>query len=234
MPAAASLLLLVGCGNAGGYDAHLNDLPRTGAATCLTRDEIGAAPTLVVADVDGDGAPDNVQYLAGSGDCARVLFARADAKRRGVKVTGDAPVESRDADAVAIPGRKGALVLLVQLHPRGGFQARLFGYAHGSLEELTVHGEPVFPFVATDVLSHPIAARCVEGGFEVTEGRAHEPIGVVPAWDVFRTTYRVDGNTVTKGATTEVADNVLEKDFRATYAELVRGALFENCRVGQH
>src|SRR4051812_7069451 len=118
-----SVVLLGACGNVGPGDEGLNDLPKTGAATCLTDDQVGAAPTLVVADLDGDGAGDNVQYLTGSGNCSRILFGRADGKRRGVEATGDRAEQPR-ARAVAVPGRDGDLVLLVQEHPRGRFHAR--------------------------------------------------------------------------------------------------------------
>jgi hypothetical protein len=224
-------LVVCSCGNTPG-DEGLNDLPKTGAAACLSDDQVGSAPVLLNADIDGRGEPDLVQLASGSGECRNVLFTRADGKRPGVEVTGDLPVDPHVAAAIQIPGRQGVLVMLTLRHPRGGFQARLFGYADSRLEELTVGGDPVFPFVATDVLTDPLSARCVAGGFEVLQGRRHEPIGVVPAWDVFRTTYSVDGNTVTEGPTTEVADNVLDKEFATKYADLVHYRLFTNCRVG--
>lgn len=224
-------LLATACGNDAG-DAHLNDLPKSGAATCLGDDQVASSPMVLGADLDGNGEPERVQYSGDSGGCAHVLFAVSGGKRRGVEVTGDLPVDTRGSAAIRIPGRQGVVVMLTQQHPRGGFQARLYGYADGKLAELTVGDNPVFPFVATDAPSDPLAATCVDGGFAVTQARAHTPIGVVPAWDVYRTTYKVAGNAVTKGATTEIADNVLEKDFQATYADLVDHALFESCRVG--
>jgi hypothetical protein len=226
---AMTAVLLGGCGDVPG-DRGLNDLPKTDAASCLSDDQVGSSPILTSADLDGTGEPDAVQFAEGSGTCHDVLFARADAKRRGVVVTGDLPMTAAKASPVTVPGRKGQLVLVVQSHPRGGFQARLFGYADGRLEELTADGAPVFPFVATDVLTDPMSASCTEGGFEVVEAKAHAPIGVVPAWDVYRTTYAVDGNTVTKGATAEVADNVLDKQLHREYRALVQHSLFANCR----
>ena len=128
-------------------------------------------------------------------------------------------------------GRTGDLVLLREEHPRGGFQAHLYGYAGGHLEELTVQGRPVLPFVATDVLTDPLSARCTDGGFEVLRARRHEPVGIVAAWDVFRTTYTVDGNRVHVGPTPKVADNVLDQDLPTRFPDLVGHALFEDCRV---
>lgn len=159
------------------------------------------------------------------------LSADVDGRAITAHVDGDLPVRDGDLQAVQIPGRTGEVLLVEQQHPRGGFQARLYGYADGNLAELTVDGEPIFPFVATDVLESPLSARCAPGGFEVTEARAHEPVGVVHAWDIDRTSYSVDGNTVTKGATTEIADNVLDEDLSKKYSDLVHYRLFENCRV---
>ena len=64
-----------------------------------------------------------------------------------------------------------------------------------------------------------------------TEAVAHEPVGIAPAWDIKQTTYAVDGTTVTKGATKEIADNVLPKDLEAKYPDLVKHSAFESCRA---
>lgn len=230
-PLVALALLVSACGDDPG-DTRLNDLPRTGAATCLADEQVGSSPVLLDADLDGDGQPEAVQLAAGSGDCRAILFARAGGKRPGVEVPGDLPVAPDRATGVQVPGRRGVLVLLRQTHPRGGFQARLFGYADGRLEELTVGDRPVLPFVATDVPSTPVSADCTTNGFEVTEARAHTPIGIVPAWDVYRTAYTIDGNTLTKEGTEEVADNVLDGELAKRYAALVHHRLFAGCRTG--
>jgi hypothetical protein len=223
---AVLLLALSGCGDGGGTGP--GSTPTRSTSVCRG-DKV---PILVTrADLDGDGTLDEVSFRPASGSCPADLWSSVRGLRAAPTLDWDASAAGSTAAAVRVPGRTGDLVLLLQQHPRGGFQAHLFGYADGRLAELTVDGRPVLPFVATDVPSDPISTRCVDGGFEATEGRAHEPIGVVPAWDVYRTTYTVDGNAVTEGATTEVADNVLEKDFRTQYADLVRHALFENCRV---
>ena len=216
--------LLAGCGDAGS--------PRSEASPSASACRGHATPVpLVKADLDGDGRPDELDFDPPSGSCTGGLSSSVAGLRAAPTVDWDASGAARDVAVVRVPGRAGDLVLLKEQHPRGGFQAHLYGYADGRLAELTVDGKPVFPFVATDVLTDPISARCTDGGFEVLHGRRHQPVGIVPAWDVFRTTYAVDGNTVRPGPTTKVADNVLEKDFATTYADLVRYALFENCRV---
>jgi hypothetical protein len=233
-PCSASAFVLVlglalsGCGN-GALDEHLNDLPKTGAAACLSDEQVGSSPILVTADLEGDGQAEPVQYASGSGGCSSVLFARVAGKRRGVHVDDALPVTAAATKVITVPGRKGQLLLLRQEHPRGGFQARLFGYADGKLEELTVDGQPIFPFVATDVTTTPLSATCIPSGFEVAEADAHKPIGVIPAWDVFRTTYTVEGNAVTMGDRNEEADNVLDEQLSKKYSALVKYQLFTNC-----
>jgi hypothetical protein len=99
------------------------------------------------------------------------------------------------------------------------------------LVELTSDGQPLLPFVATDVQEHPWSVDCSDGGLVFTEAVPHEPVGVVPAWDIRQTTYTVDGGTVTKGATKEVADNVLHQDLAKKYPELAKHSAFASCRV---
>jgi hypothetical protein len=224
-------LVLAGCGDAT-KDAtgHESGSPTSSTSACAS----GSAPAgrpVTELDLDGDGTSEPVTYLPAAGSCPASLAVTVGGHDLSATVDDELPVTSAGAAAVAIPGRTGAVLLVRPAHPRGGFQAHLFGYADGKLEELTVEGEPIFAFIATDVLTTPTAAHCVADGFEVVQARAHEPIGVVPAWDVFRTTYSVDGNAVTEGPTTEVADNVLDKALHEKYSELVDYSLFEDCRV---
>jgi hypothetical protein len=99
------------------------------------------------------------------------------------------------------------------------------------LAELQVDGNPLVPFVATDVQEHPFNIDCGDGGLVFTEAVAHEPPGVVAAWDIRETTYAVDGTTVTPGRTKEIADNVLPDQLRPKYPELVEHAAFPSCRA---
>ena len=233
---AVALVLPLAAGGCGdqrdvlGLRSAPSSSPSTRASSCWDRDDTGPA---VDADLDGDGRPESVTYTRRT-DCSGgpALVADVGGHPVSAPVAGELPVTRGNMRVISVPGRTGDVLVVEQHHPRGGFQARLYGYANGTLAELTVGGEPVFPFVATDTLTDPTSARCVDRGLEVTHARAHTPLGVVPAWDVFRTTYTLDGNTVSEGATQEIADNVLEKDFRATYRKLVDYSLFENCRAG--
>lgn len=220
-------VVLAGCGDVG--DKPSGE-PRAHESVVCTGHPSPAGTSL---DLDGDGTADDVRIDAApvDGQCRDAVIASVGGHETVAPLAGELPVSSKDLAAVRVPGRTGDLLLVTAQHPRGGFQATLYGYADGALVALTVDGQPIFPFVATDAPSTPMAATCTDGGFEVTVGRRHEPIGVAPAWDVDRTTYVVDGTTVTKGATTEVADNVLEKDFRTTYRALLSYSLFANCRV---
>lgn len=220
-------LLVAGCGDSGSSDT--DGTSDESSIVCTGSPD---APGVSL-DLDGDGAADTV-HVDGApvdGTCSDAVVADVHGKQVVARFEYGLPVEPDNLTGVQVPGRNGALLLITAQHPRGGFQAALYGFADGKLEELTVDGGGIFPFVATDAPSTPMAATCVDGGFEVTTARRHEPIGVVAAWDVDRTTYAVDGNTVTKGETTEVVDNVLEKDFRTKYRALTSYSLFANCRA---
>ena len=227
-------LLLTGCGDNrpvldGGHGQFAS--PSADRSACGAAD--ADAAEVARADLDGDGATDAVRYVGpgANQDCPAGLIATVGGRPLFAAVQADTVVTRADVSVVQLPGRSGQLLLIKQTHPRGGFQARLFGYAGAKLEELTVGSKPVLGFVATDVQSTAFSARCTDDGFEVLAARPHQPIGIVPAWDIDRTTYAVEGNTVAPGATTEIADNVLDKQLRAKYSELVNYSLFANCRV---
>jgi hypothetical protein len=225
------LLALAGCGDKRVDDGGRGTFQSPDADPCVGTEARGEAVVLVHADLDGDNAPEAVSSLPRTRKCGPLLIATVDGDDVVARIDDELPIAPGGSFAVAVPGRSGDLVLVRQEHPRGGFQVRLFGYADGRLGELYADGGPVFPFIATDVMSTPLAATCATGGFTVTEARAHQPIGVAPTWDVYRTTYTVDGNTVTERGSTEVADNVLPEQLEASYADLVDPSLFENCRA---
>ena len=225
----ALLLLAAGCGdrNPVADDGHGQFAsPSTCAST------VAGAAEVARVDLDGDGTADPIHAVPATGRCGPLLSAVVGGRQDTVALGEGLPVRAAGSFAISVPGRAGQVVMVLEQHPRGGFQAHLFGYAGGKLEELQVDGKPIFPFVATDTLSTPLAATCTEGGFEVTTAQAHQPIGVVPAWDIQRTTYELDGNAVTTNAITVVADNVLDGQLRRKYADLVHHRLFENCRAG--
>jgi hypothetical protein len=225
-------LVLAGCGDATkDSTGDASGSPTSTSSSCAS----GSAPAgqpVAELDLDGDGTSEPVSYVPAAGSCPASLAVTVGGHDLSARVDGELPVTSAGAAAVAFPGRTGAVLLVRPAHPRGGFQARLFGYADGRFEELRAEGEPIFGFIATDVLTTPTAAHCVADGFDVVQARAHEPIGVVPAWDVFRTTYTVDGNQVSEGPTTEVADNVLDRQLQRRYGDLVDYALFQDCLAG--
>lgn len=223
-------LLLGGCGDEPGGRAAGSPSASTSTSACPL--DQSAVRVAVSADLDGDGSAETVDY-ANTPTCpgGPTLRAEVAGKQVSAPIGDDTSLREGEIWAVQIPGRTGDLVLVKQQHPRGGFQARLFGYADGRFEQLTAEGKPVFGFIATDVMTNPTAVTCTDGGFTATQARAHEPIGVVPAWDIDRTTYTVDGNTVTKGATSEVADNVLDRQLQRDPSNLVNYPFFENCLV---
>jgi hypothetical protein len=218
-------LVLAGCGDQGDDSPRASSTPTS--SWCRSSD--GGEVRLASPDLDGDGTADPVVWTPASGSCPATLSSSVEGLESAPTLAWDPQPTARDASVVRLPGRTGDLLVLLQQHPRGGFQAHLYGYDHGDLEELAVDGKPILPFVATDALADPVSATCVEGGFEVLQARAHAPVGVVPAWDVHRTTYAVDGNAVTEGPTTEVADNVLDEDLHKSYRDLVDHSLFADC-----
>jgi hypothetical protein len=221
-------LLVAGCGN----DDADHEAAGTAPATACPSSR-GDAVVVAHADLDGDGAADEVSYLPATAHCGSLLSATAAGSQGSVTLDQDLPVRPGDSFAISVPGRTGEIGVLVQKHPRGGFQVVLLAWSAGAgVSTLNVDSHPLFPFVATDVEPAPITARCVPNGLEIDQGRRHEPIGVVPAWDIDRTRYTLNGTSVTAGPTEEIADNVLEKQLRTDHRDLVRQALFENCRAG--
>jgi hypothetical protein len=221
-------LALAGCGDRPVTNASAEGSSAVTPAACA-KEPVSTGARLGEVDLDGDRVPDPVSYASATAECPAHLVATIAGHALSAPVTGELAVSPTGAAAVAIPGRTGEALLVKAQHPRGGFQAHLFGYADGRFAELTAEGRPLFDFVATDAMSTPTAARCDDGGFAVLQARAHEPIGVAPAWDVFRTAYSVDGNSVTKGATTEIADNVLDHELHRQYADLVGYDFFSDC-----
>ena len=137
----------------------------------------------------------------------------------------------RSGYGVDVPGRQGSLVVTRQNHPRGGYQLRIFALDNNVLTELKHDGETLFPFVATDVEEQPASIDCADNALVVTKAVPHQPVGVVAAWDVQRTTYTLENGTVTAGPTEEVADNVLPKQLGTKYPGLVEHAAFASCRA---
>jgi len=220
-------LLVAGCGQ----DDSAPDMVGTAPpeACPSTRDD---GVVVARADLDGDGTADPITYLPATAHCGALVSSTVHGTSASTMLDDDLPVRPADSFAISVPGRAGDVAVIVQQHPRGGFQVVLLGWSAGAgLSTFNVDGRPLFPFVATDVEPAPIAARCVQDGLEIDQARRHEPIGVVAAWDIDRTRYTLNGTTATAGATQEIADNVLEKELRTEHRDLVRQSLFENCRT---
>lgn len=238
----AAAVLLAGCGSSGageeaggGTGTKDTTTAREGSATVgsCTADspEVNGATQLAEVDLDGDGTPEPVRITGGQGECPYTLFTARGEGFLSVELGDDGPPVTQ-AYAVDLPGREGQLLVTTEEHPRGGFQTRVFAADDDQLAELEVDGHSLVPFVATDVPERPISVDCTEGGIEITEAVTRLPQGRIPSWDVKRTTYAVDGTTVTAGATTDVADNVGDKQLTARFPALAEKAHFTSCRAG--
>lgn len=242
-----ALVLLAGCGSAEQpKGSSAGDTPESASPTaspsasvdpCDQSEEgFAIARNLAKVDVNGDGTRDQVGLVepARSG-CPPMVAVNVAAGSVGPGITAEIPAGEpavRSAFGVDVPGRQGALVVTRQVHPRGGFQLRVFALADNVLAELKVDGRPLVPFIALDVQEHPLSIDCAGGGVVITEAVAHEPAGVVFAWDIKRTSYAVDGSQVTRGPTKEVADNVLPDQLDKNYPDLVKYTAFKSCRAG--
>ncbi|MBO9521113.1 MAG: hypothetical protein J7518_06200 [Nocardioidaceae bacterium] len=210
--------LAAGCGDA--------DTPATQPdGPCL-----GDLPVLrsIKADLDGNGTDEDVQLTGPRGECGAALRVVADRSFALVLAGGYDPVPDSLRD-LGVGHGDSHVFLLRSDHPRGGFEVRLFAITPGRVDELTIDGKPVIPFLAADAPTEHVSADCTRHGFTVTEAVAHQPVGIVAAWDVYRTAYEVDGNYLTRGDRTEVADNVLEDELPAKYPDVVENRLFPGC-----
>jgi len=237
-----ALVLLAGCGSSeqakGGSAADTSgsaDSTPSARASVDRCEQSGdgfvTTENLATFDVNGDGAGDRVGLVKPTrAGCPPAVAV--DGVGSGVSAeiaAGEPPV--RSAFGVVVPGRQGALVVTKQVHPRGGFQLRVFAFDNGVLVELKTDDHPLVPFVALDVQERPLSIDCTDGGVVFTEAVAHKPAGVVFAWDIQRTTYAVEGNAVTVGETEEIADNVLPAQLKAKYPDLVDYSAFKSCRA---
>ena len=203
---------------------------RSGTTSPDTAGCAGRGVTVAKADLDGDGQPSTVRLaVSGTGPCGHQLLADGGASAD----VGGLDLVPKQAKVVHLRG-SGApdLVLLsARPHPRGGSQPHLFGAGGDTgLVEVTVDGRPVLPFLATDGGAPPMTATCTQdGGIAVLTGKAHQPPGIVLAWDVTETSYALrDGRAVETGSRLvekAAADPLLRKE----RPELFDRVLFADC-----
>ena len=213
----ATLTTLAGCGSAGS--------PETSAPEECT----GKGRIVARADLDGDGKDAPVRLTAqGSGACAHRLLGDAgmSADLEGLDLA------ARPTRVVHLGGHHGDLLLVSsEPHPRGGAQPHLFGRGGPSgVREITVDGQPLVPFVATDGGAPPMTATCTDKGeIAVDTAKAHEPPGIVLAWDVTQTTYAIRGGVATRTGSRLVAVAAADPTLRKNRPDLFDGRLFASC-----
>lgn len=122
---------------------------------------------------------------------------------------------------VTLTGTARQLLLLSgEDHPRGGFQPYLVGAAGGALELVTFRGEPLLPFVATDVGEAPSSAACNKaGGIDLVTAEVTGPVGITPTWDVTTTSFELDGNEASPVAQ-DTEEDVTDETLREARPEL--------------
>jgi hypothetical protein len=229
-------LVVAGCGSDPGpdpsSDPSSDPTQATGYRGCRASDVAGHGMVVARADLDGTGGTEAVRLIGASDRrCRNSLVAVVEGRVVGTDVRPLHLVPKR-VQVVRLHGKAADLVLLwSQPHPRGGSQPHLFGLRDsGRLAEVTLDGRPVLPFVATDGGGSPMTATCTgSGGIAVFTAVAHEPPGIVLAWDVTRTTYDIrDGRAVAVGSSM-VQEAAADPALRRSRPELFSGKLFVNC-----
>lgn len=187
------------------------------------------ADVVAEADLDGDGAKNEVAHApAGAeGACADALFTTFNGHPSALATPGLGSVA-----VVALPGSDRELLLVRGGgHARGGYDQTLVGGGGGRLGQVLAGGRPLVGFVATDGGAAPATVRCTaDGGLASVTASLHEPPGVVLAWDVRTTTYRLEGNRAVRVAST-LEEGVTDPRLQSTLPQLfdARGTLAD-CR----
>jgi hypothetical protein len=240
---AAVALAAAGCGPQGAGSDGATDEAVAGSSTspaawgACTIGAFGATQSRQVGQLDGGGeAPVPVRLVeSSSGPCAGGLVARTGRGLVGVDVAG-LGLEPGTARVVTLkdpaPGEAAELLLVHGgSHPRGGYQPHLFVLSDG-LHEVRVDGHPLLPFVATDGGGTPATARCGDHGtVEVLAATTSEPPGVILAWDVRRTTYRLHGGEAELLGTAQIRDHAADPVLRKELPQLFEpDRLLADCR----
>lgn len=232
LPAVVSglVLLLTACGGSAGQ-THESPTTSRGWHGCTAAEARGSGHRVVHADLDGDGQADDVRYLRpGEAACAGLVLVDGPALT-GATLDG-LDVAPRSVRAVALRGSPQRVLVLVaeRPHSRGGQQVHVFGSDGKRFGEVTVDGHPLLPFYATDGGGTPVTATCPRrGGVALLTARTHEPPGIVLAWDVERTTYRLDGLRAVRTSTSVVRRAVADPTLRKELPRLYDGSFFADC-----
>jgi hypothetical protein len=227
--------LVAGCGEQGSSGAGDDQAATWRDCTDAAYDEADG-PAIRVPT--GGGGTVTVK-LPTSGPCGGGLVARVPGGVAGLDV-GELDLDPSSAEVVRLSGAEspGEPVALLRVdggvHPRGGFQPHLFVVTDrptASVQEATVDGEPLLPFVATDGGAAPMTATCTDdGGVALLTATTSEPPGVILAWDVERTTFHIPAPGSVSSATAQVEDHIADPLLRKKVPELFEpGALFANC-----
>jgi hypothetical protein len=218
-----------GTGPGSGDSASTELFPGCRSGTAAVR----RADPVARADLDGDGRAETVRATGPrAGGCGDALVVTVQGSTSGVRLAPGG-VDPGSIRVVQPPGHDGRLIFVTgRAHPRGGFQPHLVGLAHGMLEEVTVAGEPLLPFVATDGGGQPASAdSTTDGGVATLTASTHEPPGIVLAWDLRRTRYTLQGTAARRVSSRMVATAVADPVLRREHPELYRPTFFAGCTV---
>ncbi len=236
--ACLALLAGTGCGGPAGdastdaaADASDSAAPGASWHGC-DRAELAAAPGRS-GTLRGPDGPVRVTVLAsGEGPCRAAVVARGAGGITGL-ATADLDLDQATARVVRLRGAGAPELLRVDSrpHPRGGFAPHLFLVTDDGPVEVLHDGSPLVPFVATDGGAAPMTATCAPAGrVALLTTTTSKPPGVILAWDVRRTTYKVGEGDATEVSSVLVrdhaADPVLRRDLPALFEP---GALFAGC-----
>ena len=180
------------------------------------------------ADLDHDGRDESVRLVT-AGRCAGSLVVVRDRVPTGIDVSA---LGLRAEGARVVRPHGGGELVLVRSRERGAGleQAHLFAAPGQRLRELRrPDGAPLLPAVRVGGRTAPQAASCApRGGITVVVATAHEPVGIVLAWDVTTTTYDVRHGRV-RSRSTEVLRAVAEPVLHRQAPELYAGRLLGDC-----
>ena len=183
----------------------------------------GKGTVVARADLDDDGTPEDVRLCAGR------LVAKVGGSTAGVDVA-PLDLDATRARVVHLHGA-GDLVLVPSRRAADGrFQPHLFGAGRQGLTEVLLHGEPVLPPFASEPGTAPMTTTCTDGGgVSVVTARAHQPPGIILAWDLTRTTYDVRDGVAVRVRTSVTENAGADPVLRRRMPHLFDRSLFAGC-----